>query len=148
MIDKILLVCTGNVCRSPMGEGILKMALHNVGIHDVQVGSAGMSALSGHPADEVAQRLMREKGIDISGHRARQLEDSLIEWADLILVMENVQKQHLEAVRPTSRGKVYRLGQWLNVDVADPYRLSDTVYEDAVKLIDRCVSDWIMRLNG
>lgn len=126
---------------------MIKKALTQAGMHDVQVGSAGLSALSGYPAAEVAQRLMKQKGIDISGHRAQQLGDSLIQWADLMLVMDNGQKECVEAISPTARGKVYRLGQWSNVDVPDPYRLPDKVYEDAFNLIDRCVADWIMRLN-
>ena len=125
---------------------MIKKALINAGMHDVQVASAGLNAITGYPADEVAQHLMQQRGIDISGHRARQLEDSLIQWADLIMVMESVQKEYVEAISPTACGKVYRLGQWSNVDVPDPYRLSQKVYEKTVKLIDKCVSDWMSRL--
>ena len=67
-MKKILFVCTANICRSPMAQGLLEHALPQA-----QVRSAGLGALVGMPADAAAVRLMQERGIDISAHRATQI---------------------------------------------------------------------------
>ena len=114
--------------------------------YDVQ--SGGWGALVGHPADETAQKLMRRIGIDISGHRARQLDSDLVHWAELILVMETSQKKTLESSEPSARGRVYRLGEWGDFEVPDPYRRPEEAFEQALTLISQGVSEWIPKLRG
>ena len=82
----ILFVCTGNTCRSPMAEGIFKDMLKKNNIDNIDVSSAGLSVFPGEQANEKAIKALKEKGIDISMHRARQLSD-IINKADLILTM-------------------------------------------------------------
>jgi len=131
-----------------MGEGLLRKALSsNLDSQDIAVLSAGLSALVGYPADEQAQRIMNEHGVDISEHRARQLDIDLINWAELILVMEREQKLVLELDYPSSRGKVFRLGKWQGFDVPDPYRQSKEMFELAFDLIEKGVSDWELKLG-
>jgi protein-tyrosine phosphatase len=101
MIKRILVLCIGNICRSPMAEGLLKEALPG---HEIS--SAGLGALVGQPADPHAVALMQQQGIDISAHRARQLESWMIVTADLVLVMDMEQKRHLEQQYPLCRGIV------------------------------------------
>lgn len=113
----------------------------------VTVSSAGINALIDHPADETAQALMIERGVDISAHRARQLSRALIQEADLVLVMETGHKKAVEGMDPTARGKVYRLGEWRDMDISDPYQESRQVFESVLKSICQSVADWPSRLK-
>ncbi len=130
-----------------MAEALLRKELAADG-DGYEVRSAGLGALVGHPADEIAQELMRRMGIDISDHRARQLDSELVHWADLILVMETSQKKALEADEPSARGRVYRLGEWGDFDVPDPYRRPEEAFQQALTLISQGVSEWIPKLRG
>jgi len=146
MFDKILVVCVGNICRSPMGEALLARELRTAGHDRIQVSSAGLRALVGRPADIVAQVLMRREGIDISAHRARQLTPDLVSEADLILVMETEHRRAVEFMSPLARGKVYRLGEWRKADVPDPYQQSEEMFEYSLTLIKHFVADWLPKV--
>ncbi|MFV5594903.1 low molecular weight protein-tyrosine-phosphatase [Acinetobacter junii] len=136
-IQNILVVCVGNICRSPMAEYLLKQ--HHPNIH---VESAGISGLVGHPADDKAQLCMLRLNIDMSNHIAKKLNADLIKKADLILVMSNNQQRHLEQTWPFSKGKVFRLGHWQNKNVSDPYQHDQKFFDDTCELIQQCVTDW------
>ncbi len=140
VFGRILIVCVGNICRSPMAEGELRARLERRGIRAV-VESAGISALVGKPADPLAQELMRARGIDISGHRARQLIPQLIRSFELIMVMEEAHQRAVEGIMPSARGRVHRIGRWGNFDVPDPYRGTREEFERALALIVRGVDD-------
>jgi protein-tyrosine phosphatase len=129
-----------------MAEGLLKQAIAELGKADCFVCSAGLHALVGHSADPKACQLMIKKGIDISGHRACQLNNEMIRKADLILVMESFQKKIIEEKEPSSKGKVFRLGEWGRFDIADPYQKELLVFEQSLTLIERGVSQWISKL--
>ncbi len=145
MIRHILVVCAGNICRSPMAEALLRDALR--GQEEITVESAGLGALVGHPADQHAVELMQEKGIDITAHRARQLHPDMVAAADLILVMETRHKTSIDTADPTVRGKVHRLGEWQDKDIDDPYRQPKAAFADALKDIEAGVADWVERLT-
>jgi protein-tyrosine phosphatase len=140
MFSRILTVCVGNICRSPMAEAELMARLRKRGLLAV-VESAGLGALVGRPADPVAQELMLARGIDISGHRARQLTPELIRSFELILVMEAEQQRAVEGILPGARGRVHRIGRWGAFDVPDPYRQDRQAFEKALELIVRGVDD-------
>lgn len=123
-----------------MAEGELAARLRKRGIQ-ATVGSAGVSALAGKPADPTAQALMLGRGIDISAHRARQLTPDLIRAFELILVMESRQQRAVEEILPGARGRVHRLGRWGGFDVPDPYGRDREDFEDALGLIVRGVDD-------
>jgi protein-tyrosine phosphatase len=135
-----LTVCTGNVCRSPVAEAVRRARLRAEGV-DATVESAGVAALVGAPAQPLAQALMRERGLDLSGHRARQLTPALIRAFELVLVMEAAQRAEVEAMLPAARGRVHRLGRWGGFDVPDPYGGDRSEYAAALALIDRGVDD-------
>ena len=146
MIRHVLVVCVGNICRSPMAEALLRKGLGaDAGI---TVGSAGIGALVGFPAAEHAVELMRESGLDISEHRARQLDRDLIAAAELILVMESGHKRAIDAIDSTARGKVQRLCEWRNQDIDDPYQQSREAFDEALTLIRQGVEDWLTRLKS
>lgn len=140
-MKSVLTVCIGNICRSPMAEGLLA-----AGLPDLYVASAGTGALVGKPADTMAQALMQRRGIDISGHVAQQVSQLLCRQADLILVMDLSQRRYLESTYPFVRGKVFRIAENAKLDVPDPYRKSEAAFEQALELIDTGTRSWIDRI--
>ncbi|AOV92744.1 phosphotyrosine protein phosphatase [Vibrio parahaemolyticus] len=146
MFSNILVVCVGNICRSPTGERLLQSLLPNK-----QVASAGLavhkSHLSGKPADQMATNLASEHGISLDGHEAQQLTPELCAQYDLILVME---KGHLEAltkIAPEARGKTMLFGQWIEEkNIPDPYRQSREAFEHAYALIEKAALAWSKKL--
>lgn len=141
-MNSILVVCEGNICRSPMAQGLLAAALPQVPVR-----SAGLHAWSGMPADETAVRLMRSRGIDIASHRAVQLTGQICVQAELVLVMESRQRQELEESYPFACGRVFRLGELGKYDVPDPYRKSDAAFRTALQLIEQGVQEWLERIR-
>ena len=129
-----------------MAEAVLRDALR--GLEDVTVESAGLGALVDEPASEHSVELMRERGLDISGHRAQQLTPELVTKADLILVMESGHRRVIDANEPTARGKVYRLGEWQDLEIPDPYRQPRDAFEAALEKIDKSIADWVERLKN
>lgn len=113
-VKNVLLVCTGNTCRSPMAEAILTRLVAEAGL-EVSVRSAGLFAIDGAEASENTRRVLRERGIRRS-HRARSVDRELIEWADLILTMTLDHKRRLIAMNPDSVGKVYTLKEYALTD--------------------------------
>jgi protein-tyrosine phosphatase len=128
-----------------MAEAVLRDALR--GLEAITVESAGLGALVDEPASEHSVELMRERGLDISGHRAQQLTPELVTKADLILVMESGHRRVIDANEPTARGKVYRLGEWQDLEIPDPYRQPRDAFEAALEKIDKSIADWVERLK-
>lgn len=142
MFESILVVCIGNICRSPMAERLLKHALPNK-----TISSAGLGALVGEGADPCAQQLLLAEGIDLSDHVARQLNADLVASHELILVMTERQKTGLESEYPSARGRVFRYCHWSGADVPDPYQLETAAFEHALTLIRQGTSDWAAKLG-
>ena len=149
-IQQILVVCVGNICRSPMAEAVLQNRLENApGIEgNITVESAGLGAMVDWPAAEYAEELMAERGLDISKHRARQLTPELLHETDLVLVMELGHKKAIEMDDVTARGKVFRLGEWQNRDIQDPYQKPKNEFERALREIDNGIDDWVKKLTA
>lgn len=119
-----------------MAEAELAARLRRRGLH-VLVESAGLGALAGRPADPIAQELMAARGIDLSGHRARQLTSEILRSFELVLVMDAEQQRAVEAMWPGARGRVHRIGHWGKFDVPDPFRRDRAAFVHALDLIDR-----------
>jgi protein-tyrosine phosphatase len=146
VIRHILVVCVGNICRSPMAEALLRNALR--GQEEITVESAGLGALVGNPASDYAVELMDERGIDISSHRAQQLTPDLVSKADLILVMESGHRRVIDENDITARGKVHRLGEWQDKDIDDPYRQEKTAFIEALADIESGIASWVEKLTA
>jgi len=140
--ERILIVCTGNICRSPMAETLLAARFTLAG-HSSSVRSSGTFALTNHPADEPARTLMEARGYDLANHRARQITLETTRWAELILVMENHHREAVLALDPTARGKTYLLGHWSGQEIPDPYQRGEAIYARALSLIDAAVDNWL-----
>ena len=105
MFDSILVVCTGNICRSPIGERLLRQLLPGK-----RITSAGIYGLEGSPADVSAQDVAGRHGISLEGHRARKLTPQIMRESDLILVMEPAHLRFISDLAPEIRGKSLLLG--------------------------------------
>ncbi|RKU04170.1 protein tyrosine phosphatase [Burkholderia sp. Nafp2/4-1b] len=140
-MNRILVVCTGNVCRSPAAQALMSRELPGRTIE-----SAGIAAIVGTAIDPVMSELLTGRGFDPSAHRARRIDDRTCRWADLILVMESAQRDLIQRAYPATRGRVYRLAERYQADVPDPYRRSRNVYDHAMKLIEHGVADWAARI--
>ena len=139
----ILVLCIGNICRSPMAEALLLRALPGMTVR-----SAGLDAMIGEPADLTSIALMSEAGLNISAHRGQQVNSALVTHADLILVMDRQQKQEVHRRYPTSAGKVFCLGEHEGPDIPDPYRQPRSSFEHALHLIEQCVSSWVPQIRA
>lgn len=143
MINAILVVCVGNICRSPTGERLLKLALPNK-----KIASAGLQAMVDHAADDTASLVAREHGLSLDGHVARQLTSGMCRDYDLILVMEKKHVGMVNRINPSVSGKTMLFGHWLNQqEIADPYKKSRDAYEATYGLLENAAQKWVNALS-
>lgn len=144
MFKHILVVCIGNICRSPTAEFLFRQQLAHSNVH---VSSAGLGALVGSPMDGHAIQILKEHGIDAATHRARQIDSAMLRQADLVLAMERKHMAAAARLAPESSGKMFLLGKWLEAgDVPDPYRQPRQVFERVYSLIECGVDSWLRYL--
>ncbi|QSP94489.1 low molecular weight phosphotyrosine protein phosphatase [Marinobacter salinisoli] len=146
MFNNILIVCVGNICRSPMAEYLLRAQLPE---HSKKhISSAGIGALVGKPADETALELLKEHGIDATSHLARQVTQEMLADADLVLAMEEGHLKRMHDIAPQIRGRAFLLGKWQNnQSVPDPYRQQRPAFEHAFHLIQQATESWLKYLG-
>ena len=143
MFQNILVLCTGNICRSPYAAAYLKEQ-----VPGLVVASAGLGALVGHGADRTGQQLALARGIDLSDHEARQVNRRLLSEADLVLVMEDAHLKTLFDKYPDTRGKTFKLARWLqDRDITDPFQKSTTLFNLVLDDIEAAVQSWRPKLE-
>jgi protein-tyrosine phosphatase len=141
---RVLMVCTGNICRSPFAEAVLRRELEKLGMDEIEVGSAGTGTLPGLPPTDVALLVAAEIGYDLSGHRSRQISEHLVAQSDLILGMH---VQHVDAVAftdPKAVERTFLLPSFPekpdpSVFVTDPIGEGEEVYRMRYAEIERIV---------
>ncbi|EIW8489870.1 TPA: protein tyrosine phosphatase [Klebsiella pneumoniae] len=144
MFDSILVVCTGNICRSPIGERFLRRALPNK-----KIDSAGTGALVGYDADGSAIKIAAQNGLSLEDHKGQQFTSSLARQYDLILVMEKSHIEQICRIAPEVRGKTMLFGQWLgHRDIPDPYRKSEEAFASVYQLIEQAGLLWVEKLGS
>lgn len=151
-IANILFVCTGNICRSAFAHGLFTNFADEKGLRDVTSDSAGLLALPNNSATGLAQRVAEEYGVDLSKHRAKPVSKNLVDWSDLILVMEKSHQDTLLAALPEARGKILLLRHFARYGsrrrgIADPYGLSYDAYRFCFLDIEDPVSGLIEYLS-
>jgi protein-tyrosine phosphatase len=140
MFNSILVVCAGNICRSPTAEYILKNKLDG---KSIEVASAGLTALVGKPAESTALEIASQQGVDLTPHFGQQLSSKLITQYSLILVMEQRHLTDIHSQYPEARGKTFLLGKWIgDKEIPDPYRKSQEAFEHVYQLIEQACVAW------
>lgn len=136
----ILLVCTGNTCRSSMAKGLLEQMVDDEGDRSTQVDSAGLNVYVSTEASEYAVAVMEEMGIDISNHRSKQLTKEEMDWADLVLAMTPSHRSTLIDLFPQQAGKIYTLPEYAygrDEAISDPFGMDMEKYRQcAVQIHD------------
>jgi len=144
MFNKILVVCVGNICRSPTAERLLKNYQP-----DLVVDSAGLGALVGKGADERATSVAKSHNLSLDGHVARQVSGRMCREYDLILVMEEGHISALCEIAPEMRGKVMMFGHWDSArEVHDPDSKSREAFEAVYTLLDQSAQQWAQALKA
>ena len=131
----ILFICTANICRSPVAEGLLRRRLAEEGLSDWTVSSAGTWAQLQRGAASTSIELLAERGIDIGDHRAREVTRQAVETADLILCMEAGHAEALRVEFPEAAERIYRLSEMAGAkeNIKDPY---GGPYQGYVRMVD------------
>ncbi len=146
----IVFVCTGNVCRSPMAEYLLR-AHQELG-PGWDVCSAGLAAAFGIPASREAVDVMREKGINITAHSSRPLSTELVAAAALVVVMTEDHKRMMDLLYPEATDKVHLLKSFdersVGTDLRDPIGMSHDVYRGIRKEIEQALPGLIAQLEN
>lgn len=145
MFRNIVIVCVGNICRSPTAEILLREALSG---RDITISSAGIGALVDKPVEATAETVLRTNGHAIHDHRARSLTPAILHDADLVLAMERGHIDHILKMAPETRGKIFLLGKWDgDIEIPDPYRKEVAAFDLAYSLIKSSVSAWATRIR-
>ncbi|QFH72166.1 low molecular weight protein-tyrosine-phosphatase Wzb [Enterobacter sp. E76] len=143
MFNKILVVCVGNICRSPTAERLLRHYLP-----ELTVASAGLGALVGKGADERAGQVAATHALSLEGHSARQVTGAMCRDYDLILAMEKRHIARLCDMAPEMRGKVMLFGHWDEArEIPDPYRKSAEAFEAVYTMLDDSARRWAQALK-
>jgi len=139
----ILVVCTANICRSPVGESVIRDRLHRLGLDDWEVASAGTWAIFGQPASYYSIEVLSEQGLDIMEHRSRPVDRDLLEWADLILCMELGHVEALQTEFPELADRIFTLSEMSGpgYSVYDPYGEPRPAYEAMVVEVTKLVEN-------
>ncbi len=143
----LLIVCTGNVCRSPMGEALFLHHLPGSGMK-AQVLSRGLAAPVGRPPHPFALDTAQEHGVPIDpAKRAAAITLPELTAATVIFVMDSGHRQEILQRYPTASGKTFLLGQWQSSDISDPINQPRQAFETAWQAIDAGTQSWLAHLR-
>lgn len=150
-IKKILIVCSGNSCRSPMAEAFLKKYLHSSDGYEII--SAGTLGFEGLPATKEAVAVMKEESLDISGYSSSALNKEMIDNADIIFVMSKIHKDYILEKSPDAKDKTFLLKEYAEIDeddknIIDPIGMPIECYREVRDQIRRSVEEIVIRIKN
>ncbi|ASA56351.1 low molecular weight protein-tyrosine-phosphatase [Vibrio gazogenes] len=147
MFENILVICAGNICRSPYAAERLRRLMPSHTVH-----SAGLltekSGLVGASAAPEAQAIARSLGIDLTAHQAQPIHATMVDDCDLILAMNQNQIDMLSRMFPKARHKTMLFGHWIGVSqIDDPYQKSSAVFQQVYAVLDRAAQAWAEKIS-
>ncbi len=144
-VRRVEVVCTGNICRSPIGEVVLRAKLAEAGLTDVVVTSSGTSGWHiGDAMDSRAAAALARRGYDGSAHRAQEFRSCWFAERDLVLAMDS---GHLSALNRRLGDEAVTVELFADVDVPDPYYGEDEGFDDVLDQIEKAADTWVARLS-
>ncbi|MBI4436344.1 MAG: low molecular weight protein arginine phosphatase [Candidatus Omnitrophica bacterium] len=152
-IKRLLVVCTGNSCRSVMAKGLLKKLLESR--KDVEIASAGTAAMPGFRPTQETIEIMARHGIDVSGHLSQRLTPDMVDRADLVLVMERGHQEEILKKIPRAKKKVFLLREYadtapssptMDIEIPDPIAKPIEVYESCFRAIQEAIERVVKKL--
>ncbi len=151
----VLMVCTGNICRTPMASGYLNRLVQENDMEEIiDVDSAGTWGFDGEPATELSQVVCAEHDIDVSAHRSKSINQYLIQHADIVLCMTSQQKNDLVQIFPHHKDKIFTLkgfdtnGMLTNYSINDPFGKNIRHFREAFQIISKEVERIWPRLKS
>lgn len=152
-MQRILFVCSGNTCRSPMAEVLLRKELQAYSAKQLQnlleIRSAGIMAGAGSPASPEAIKVMAEQGMDLSQHRSQRLNEHLLQWADLVLTMTESHRQYIISEYANQSDKVHTLAQFSgikHIDIVDPFGSGIQTYRQSARQLQQLIRQLVKKI--
>lgn len=150
---KVMFICTGNICRSAMAEGMFRKMSENM--DNIEIYSCGVYAETGDYATYNAVEAAKEYDADISSHRATNIRESEIEKMDLILCATNSHKQSVIYLYPKLKGKVFTMKEFAGIDkegqdmdIKDPWGYDEYVYSRCAEEINECLEKTLEKIKN
>lgn len=152
-LKHVLFICTGNTCRSPMAEGLFRLA--TAGRKDFTVSSAGVAAAKGSPASHETQHLLGKRGASLADFKSRRVSEALLKTASHVFVMTTGHLAALEGLFPQYADKFFLIREFAGMtdkrngtDVPDPIGMGSAAYEDVAKILDAAIPSIIAYIDS